>query len=295
MAVELTNKYIRLDINEPGSEYTRARFDWTGQIVQLTFKGTHTFCTSETFKPWKIKKLGQGLFNEFGIEQAVGYDDCNVGQWFPKIGVGLLRRKTKHDYHFYKNYKIQPFSFTVERENSKIRFISRAKETRGYAFTFKKSITLNKNTFTIDYELANIGTKQIITNEYNHNFISINKQNIDNQYVLKLPFTIDPCCFTTVMNPHNVLCLGKKHITWNAVPKKDFFIRHLNPAPLKAGLWSLEHKACKVGIKEICKFPIQTFNLWGKKHVVSPEVFFKIALTAGKTLHWQRRYEIYEL
>ncbi|MBN1797670.1 MAG: hypothetical protein JW822_03775 [Spirochaetales bacterium] len=293
--MELANKFIRLDILEPGTEYRCARFDWTGQIVQLIFKGIHTFCTNETFKPWKIKKLGRGFVNEFGIEQPVGYDDCATGQWFPKIGVGLLLRKSKRGYHFYKKYKIQPFDFSVERDNKKISFIGRAKETRGYACTFKKSITLKKNAFTMAYELTNVGTKPIITNEYNHNFISINNQQIDGQYVLKVPFTIDPSSFTKFVNPRKVLCLNKRHITWNKVPKKDFFIRQLNPAPLKTVSWSLEHKACKVGIKATFDFPVRTFNLWGKKHVVSPEVFFEIALAPGKTVRWQRTYEVYEL
>jgi hypothetical protein len=295
MGIELTNKYICLSLLEPGKEYTCARFDWTGQIMQITFKGTHTFCTSETFKPWKIKKLGRGLVNEFGIEQPVGYDDCKKGQWFPKIGVGLLLRKSKRNYHFYKKYKIQPFSIAVEREKNSIRFISQAKETRGYAVIYKKSIALDKNAFTIDYELVNTGSKHIVTNEYNHNFLGINQQHIDNKYILRLPFTINPDSFTELKNPRKVLCLGKNDITWNAVPKKDFFIRQLNHSPLKQCSWSLEHTVSRVGIRGIHQFPVKTFNLWGKGHVVSPEVFFDIALNPGKTVRWQRRYEVFEL
>jgi hypothetical protein len=295
MVMQLKNKYLKLDIFEAGEVYKRARFDWTGQIAQVTFQDRHTFCTSESLKFWQIKKLGQGLVAEFGLALPVGYDDCEVGQWFPKIGVGLLLKKTKKNYNFFKNYKIRPFSFSMEQSNNAAVFNCHAQEVRGYACKLIKTIRLKDKGFMIDYELSNVGSKRIITNEYNHNFLAIDRKNIDHNYVLKFPFTINPSTFSKIHNPSGVLSIDGQNITWKAIPRKDFFISHLNPAPLQGGSWALEHKNSKVGIRETCEFPIRQINLWGKKHVVSPEIYYEISLAPGETLHWQRSYEIYEL
>jgi hypothetical protein len=49
--MKLENETIRLDIEEPGEGYVGSRFDWTGKITQITFRGRHTFCTEETTDP----------------------------------------------------------------------------------------------------------------------------------------------------------------------------------------------------------------------------------------------------
>ena len=94
MALLLENNLLQLEIQEPGKGYCGSRFDWTGQITQIRYRRQHTFCTEETVDPALVNKLGRGLYNEFGIDQPLGYHDCSVGDKFPKIGIGLITRDT---------------------------------------------------------------------------------------------------------------------------------------------------------------------------------------------------------
>jgi hypothetical protein len=291
----LKNELLTLEIPEPGKTYTWPRFDWMGMVSQVTYKGRHTFCTTETRNPWRVTKRGIGLCNEFGIEQAVGYADCKPGERFPKIGVGLLLKKSEKRYRFFKNYSIKPFPYSVTRNNDSLIFKAGAAETRGYAVEYVKTILLEKNRFTVDYTLKNTGAKAVNTNEYFHNFVSINHENIGPEYVLKFPFKLNAAAFTMTIDPGAFFRIQENRLTWHETPKKEFFIRHVNPSPLENGFWSLEHTRHKVGIKETCDFPIDLINLWGKKHVVSPEIFYTLTVNPGETASWRRVYEVYEL
>ncbi len=294
MTFILKNELLTLEILNPGTVYTWPRFDWMGLISQVTYKGRHTFCTTETRNPWRITKRGIGLSNEFGIERAVGYADCKTGERFPKIGVGLLLKKPEKNYRFFKNYNNHPFPFSTNRKNDSLSFKAEALETRGYAVEYTKTITLTKNRFMVDYTLKNTGAKVISTNEYNHNFISINNEYIGPEYVLKFPFQLTPAAFTVIIDPGALLRIRENRLAWKETPKKEFFIRRLNPGPLAGGFWAVEHTGHKVGIKETCDFPIDLINLWGKKHVVSPEIFYKFTVSPGETASWRRVYEVYE-
>ncbi|MBD0779624.1 hypothetical protein HPE56_17620 [Maribacter sp. ANRC-HE7] len=56
--------------------------------------------------------LGKGLYNEFGIDSALGFEDTKIGEWFHKIGVGLLKKENQ-EYLFNKAYQTQPALFEV--------------------------------------------------------------------------------------------------------------------------------------------------------------------------------------
>jgi len=85
----LKNDRLTVEIARPGSIYTGTRFDWTAFITQVTLDQTHTFCVPESDQPGQGTG-GVGLCNEFGIEQAIGYDAAHPGECFPKFGIGLL-------------------------------------------------------------------------------------------------------------------------------------------------------------------------------------------------------------
>ena len=51
--------------------------------------------------------FGKGFYNEFGIDNALGFDEAKSGEWFHKIGVGLLK-KEGDKYLFHKHYETKP-------------------------------------------------------------------------------------------------------------------------------------------------------------------------------------------
>ena len=293
MIHEISNHILRLEIQEPGTGYNGSRFDWTGQIIQVIFENKHSFCTDEVPDPLKRHLFGRGLYNEFGIDNPVGYENCRPGEKFPKIGVGYLLKESNKEYDFFSKYDIEPFDFSTTVEQDSVTFICSAKQYRGYAFTLVKNIALEDNMFTIRYQLENRGDLDINTNEYVHNFLAINRKNINNSYVLKFSFPLQPEGFAENVNPGHVVDIGDKEMTWKGVPESPFFFSHVHMGKLSRASWYLEHEESKVGISESCDFPINNINIWGTTHVVSPEIFYLISLKPGETTHWERKYSVY--
>mgnify|MGYP000687001556 CR=1 FL=1 len=110
-----------------------------------------------------------------------------MGGWFHKIGVGLLKKEDS-EYFFMKKYEIQPANFKVNVDSENIHSTCESKLHNGYSYLLVKEIRLLVNGFIIKYYLKNTGKKTIITNEYVHNFMSINKALIGEDYELILNF-----------------------------------------------------------------------------------------------------------
>ena len=296
MPIQLRNTSLSLDINEPGEFYRGARFDWTGQIIQITYKDKYTFCTTETKDTKIVDKRGRGLYNEFGIDKPVGYDECPVGGQFPKIGVGLLTKESEAPYDFFHDYKISPHPFSYKVEENKAEFCcATGSDIDDYAFKLQKTIELQDESFTIYYRLNNLGKKTISTNEYVHNFLAISGREINEDYELSFPFKIERDRINKIVNPDGVVDIKDNSLTWNSTPNGEFFFDSLNTLYSGIGNWKLIHKREKVGIEEITNFNISKINLWGSPHVVSPEIFFTVNAAPGEQLFWSRTYKIFTI
>ena len=292
----LENNMLRLTIEEPGRVYKNSRFDWTGNISQILFENKISFCSAETTGEFDFKRHGQGLYNEFGIIKPVGYDDCAVGEKFPKIGVGLLTKKSYEAYDFLMAYEIDPFEIQIENAEEWVKYIVHPKDCRGYSTKLMKKIELSRNSFTISYELENTGIRKIQTNEYCHNFIAINKLNIDEHYTLRVPCEIiKPSFMIEAVNPENAVILNPNSVNFNCTPEKDFFYSPLTEFRSEHGEWDITHDRIGVGMKENTDFIPEMMNVWGGKHVISPELFIKIDLEPGQKLKWRRNYMFYYL
>ena len=86
--ITIHSNRLELQIQEPGSSYQRARFDWSGICQQIALDGEHTFCSQEATVD-EPGTEGIGLMDEFGIHTPVGYDQIKVREWFPKILISL--------------------------------------------------------------------------------------------------------------------------------------------------------------------------------------------------------------
>ncbi len=291
---KLRNEYLCLEIQEPGENYRGARFDWSGQLIQITFLNKHTFCARETLNEFDRNKHGRGLYNEFGIDHPVGYDECSINGLFPKIGVGLLKKKSLQPYDFFEDYKVEPYYFSSTFNKDRAFFSCKTNHNREYSFELNKQIVLDKNKFTISYSLFNSGYKTIRTNEYVHNFLSINENKIDENYILYFSFPLKPLNFNKFVNPEKTVHFNKDFCFWNSFIKEPFFFSNINTIYKGKENWTLIHLTDKVGIRESADFIIQKVNLWGASHVISPEIFFQINVLPGEKISWSRFYEIFD-
>lgn len=291
MAHILKNENLELHIDTPFENYNFSRFDWTGKIVKVKFKNIQlssvelTDCQNENH-------FGKGFYNEFGIDTALGFDEAEVGGWFHKIGVGLLK-KDDTQYLFSKNYEIKPAEFKVVSKSNKITISCKSDAVCGYSYLFKKEIEIHDSSFTIKYYLENTGKKDIITNEYCHNFTAINKDLIGSDYILKFPFQLKPKLFGEAVNLEQKVDIGINDIKFNGLPKEPFFFSFLNGSEKVDAEWELINFKSKIGISEVGSFKTDKVNLWGWKHVISPELFFNIFIKPGESIEWSRNYNVF--
>jgi hypothetical protein len=159
----------------------------------------------------------------------------------------------------------------------------------------KKEIELLESGFIIKYYLKNTGEKTITTDEYDHNFIAIDKQLIGRDYILRFPFLIRPELFTGTVNPEGLVEIGQKEFTFKGTPGEQFFFSNLSGSENVDAAWELINTKTKIGIRSTGSFKTAKVNLWGWKHVISPELFFDISVAPGQEIGWSRTYTVFEL
>jgi hypothetical protein len=289
----LKNKKLEIQIDLPQTNYNFSRFDWSGKIVSVKYKGI-TVSGAEKLNNEDENKSGKGFYNEFGINSAIGYDDIKEGDWFHKIGVGLLK-KDSGEYLFSRKYEIQPAAFNVTVKSDKIIISCKSQIANGYAYEYKKEIALVEGGFIVRYHLKNTGAKTIVTSEYDHNFIAVNDEFISSNYILKFPFYVKPQLFEVTVNPEGKVEIGQKEITFNGTPNEQFFFSNLSGGENIEANWEIVNTKSKIGISETGSFKTNKVNLWGWKHVISPELFFDISVEPGKEIEWSRTYKIFEI
>jgi len=291
--LSLKNKHLHLEIDSPTDNYKGSRFDWTGKITAVTYHNT-PILTREKPTSKNEHLFGKGLYNEFGIDSALGFEETEMGEWFHKIGVGLLQ-KDGHSYDFSEVYKIKPAEFSVLHERDKIIISCISESLNGYAYRLKKEIELLENRFSINYTLDNTGEKKILTREYNHNFIGINEDSIGKNMVLKFPFQMNSEGFEEVVNPGNKVKINTSELKFNASPEEPFFFSNLSGNKVVDARWELHDLNSKIGIRETGNFQTQSINIWGSKHVISPELFIELQIPPGHSKKWSRTYEVFTL
>lgn len=289
----LRSEKVEIHIDFPMEGYRFSRFDWTGKITKVRFYDVPV-TTLERKDDVDSDIYGKGLYNEFGIETAIGYDETDTGDWFHKIGVGALK-KTEGPYQFTNPYQIRPAIFHVEPQPDKLRISCVSDKLNGYAYILTKEFEIKGNSLIINYQLENTGQKDIITDEYVHNFMGVDNDDIGKEYELRFPFKLEPQEFQTTVNPEEAMKLEKEAISFASTPKEQFFVSHLNGSlRVKAG-WELLHKKSRMGVRETGNFTTKKVNLWGWQHVVSPELFHNIHIKPGHREQWIRTYEVFEL
>ena len=289
----LKNENLEIQIDLPLSNYNSSRFDWTGKIVSVKYKGI-SVSGMEKLNDIDDTKSGKGFYNEFGIEAPVGYNEISEGDWFHKIGVGLLK-KDGEGYLFSKMYEIQPAVFDIAAKPENIIISCKSQNANGYAYEYEKDIKLVESGFIVKYHLKNTGAKTIITDEYDHNFIAVNNEFISSNYILKFPFNLKPELFDATVNPEGKVKIGQKEITFNATPSEQFFFSNLSGNETIEASWEIINTKSRIGISETASFKTNKVNLWGWKHVISPELFFDINVEPGKEIEWSRTYKVFEV
>lgn len=279
---EISTDRLTVRVARPGFIYRRTRFDWTGFVTDVILDGKHTYCSVESPNPMEGAG-GIGLCNEFGIIEPIGFENAAIGETFPKLGIGLLRKDSEGPYFFMKDYPLQPFSCVTTESQEGISWDVEPTDCRGYAVRLQKTLTVSGSTIRIGYHLTNTGSKPINTTEYNHNFVLIDHEPVGSAYRLAFsrPITfkrLDESILTT-----------DGHVTWPDGSLGFYALCHDVPATGTQS-WEMWNDKSGAGLRETLDTDVCRIALWGMPHVISPEMFKAIVLEPGEHDTWSRTY-----
>lgn len=288
----LRSDRLRLEIAEPLEAPNRTfRFDRAGFIGEVVLDGAVHFCANEPHNLSHPSSGGRGMCSEYTADYS---REASPGDYFPKLGVGLLKRKAE-PYVFYEAYEDnQPFLVEISAGEDKAVFRTQALPCGGTAVAFVKTVSLCGSTVTMEVTAENQGEKPVDTLEYCHNFFSIDGMAISPDYVLELPDLPDQGT-GQLTDIHGAPCNWRgdgKSLTFLACTTDCAHIRvPVEGAEGKDAFhWTLRHRGAKAYVSVTEFFKPAKLEVWAIDHIVSPEVFYRLTLAPGETKSWKRQW-----
>lgn len=290
--IGLKSDRLKVEIAKPGTAYAGSRFDWTGFITQVYLDGKYTFCAVEDIIPG-IGSGGIGLCNDFGLNTPVGYDEVKVGGKYMKIGIGNVVKQEGHKggTHMLAQKITENADITYRYGENFAEFKAVNPECNGYKCELEKRISIEENNLTVDYKLINTGSKAIVTEEYIHNFISINGVYTGPTYELEVAFTPDTAMLAAATQRQPEFKFNDGKISFSDVfTGKAFYCRGSEVKECTGAHWMMKEKSTGCSVSESDSFSAPYMACWGTKYCISPEVFININLASGDEMTWSRSF-----
>jgi hypothetical protein len=308
---EISNGLVKAKLYLPDSAagfYRGTRFDWSGVISNLE-AGGHIY-----FGAW-FKAHDPGIFDvafvpaldgfAAGTPSAalgpveeftnpIGYEDAAAGGAFIKIGVGVLRKPQEPEYAWSTRYEIvDPGKWKVRKQPDSIEFQQEINGPSGYAYVYRKTISLSpgKPGMILEHSLKNTGRQAIETPVYNHNFLVMDDQPSGPDFVIKVPFEIQPA-----RDSLGVLEVRGKEVVFArelvederamitvagfSGDSKDYDIR-------------VENRKTGAGVRITADRPLARFVVWSVRPTRCPEPFINVRVEPGAEFTWRISYEFY--
>ena len=190
--------------------YRASRFDWSGVIPCLAYKG-HTYfgIWFSHYDPLVADAIA-GPVEEFrSSDGALDYDQAKPGGLFVKLGVGVLRKNDDSPYQFMYTYPlVNGGKWTVHAGHRQVSFRQQLHSPIGIAYDYEKTVSLDPHepVLTLEHSLKNTGTKTIDTEVYDHDFFMLDGAPSGPGMVVRFPFapkaekSMEPRAASTVSN-----------------------------------------------------------------------------------------------
>jgi len=294
-----------------GGFYRGTRFDWSGVIGSLKYGG-HDY-----YPPWFQRSdpnvhdfiydgadivagpctAAVGPAEEFAM--PLGFDEARASGTFVKIGVGVLRKPDDKKYDMFRLYPIADGGkWTVTPKPDSIEFRHELADLSGYAYEYRKTVSVKGNQMVLDHSLRNIGRRVIETSVYNHNFLYLDRQSPGPDFSLTVPFKIDTSKlptnslaevhenqigFSKTLTGEDRVYLELRGFRTNTKDAaKDYDIR-------------IENRRLKAGLRITCDRPFSRLALWAIRAPLSIEPFIDMNIPPGKAFTWRINYEYYTI
>jgi len=314
-SAKISNGQIQASLYLPDAKtgfYRGTRFDWSGVIYSLEYKG-HNY-----FGQWFQKERDNvhdfvyegadivagpntaitGPVDEFFTDnKALGYDEAAPGGTFIKIGVGVLRRPDAQPYDHFRKYEVvDPGKWTFHNTPSSVEFTQVVDGPNGYAYIYKKTVRLvpGKPQMVIQHSLKNTGKRQISASTYNHNFLSLDHKPAGPGYSITFPFTLQP----KNAELRSLAEVKGKQIVYNKPLQGEDRVMTLleGYGPSSSDYdFRVESKEAGAGMHVSGDRPLSRAMLWSIRAVASVEPYIDLSIKPGEEFNWNINYEFYTL
>jgi hypothetical protein len=295
---EISNSQLRAKLYLPDAQsgyYRGTRFDWSGAVASLEYKGHDYFGQwFERYDP-KLHDAITGPVEEFLTNGAgLGYDEAKPGDSFVRIGVGAVRKPDEPRYRQFSTYDIvDPGKWTVNKGPDWIEFVHDLRDTAGYAYVYRKKLRLVKNTLVLEHHLKNAGRKTIATSVYEHNFFMLDKQPTGPDVVVRFAF---PPRAPGALN--GLAELRDRDLVYlKELQPKQTVQTDLEGFGTSARDYDIrvENRKTGAGVRQTGDRPMSKLHLWSIRTTVCPEAFIDLRIEPGKESSWRITYEFYQV
>jgi hypothetical protein len=295
---EISSSGIRATLYLPDAQsgyYRGTRFDWSGVIASLAWNG-HTFFGQwfERYDP-KLHDAITGPVEEFLTKDAgLGYDEAKPGETFVRIGVGALRKPDEPAYRRFATYDIvDPGAWKVDKGRDWIEFTHELRDTAGYAYVYRKTVRLGKDTLVLEHRLKNTGRRTIATSVYNHNFFMLDRQPTGPDFVVRFPF--EPRALAAFNGLAETR--GRDIVFLKEFERRQTVFSELQGFGASAADYDIrvENRKTGAGVRQTGDRPISKLLFWSAGVTVCPEAYIDLTIEPGKESAWRIAYQFYQM
>jgi hypothetical protein len=297
---DISNGLVKAKLYLPDAQqgyYRGTRFDWSGVVASLEYKG-HNFFGQwfDKYDP-KIHDAITGPVEEFLTNvKGLGYDEVKPGENFVKIGVGAIRKPDEPRFRQFSTYEIADSGkWSVRQGPEWVEFTQELTDTAGYAYIYRKTVRLTKDKpeLVLEHSLKNTGKKTIETSVYEHNFYMLDGQPTGPDTVVHFPF--------------DVHVKGDLRGLAEARGKDFAYLKELEKGQTAAGDLEgfgataadydirVENRKAGVGVHQVGDRPLSRMYFWSIRTTVCPEAYISMKIEPGKEFTWRIAYDFYTL
>jgi hypothetical protein len=289
--------------------YRSTRFDWSGAIYSLQYKGHEFYGTwYDRIDPKVINWVHQGPeivsgpcsalagpVNEF--QTPLGWDEAQPGGRFIKIGVGVLRRG-EGSYNRFAPYDVlDAGKWSVKKQADSVEFAQELSDHEsGYAYVYRKVVRLTKDKpeLVIEQSLKNTGKKAIQSTVYNHNFVVLDKQPPGPDFTFRVPYQIQA---PRPPNKDMAEIRGNQVVYTRPLSGQDEVSIALQGFGSNVSDHEIviENRKAGAGMRISGDRPLARNQLWSIRTVLAVEPYVAIDIPAGGEFTWKQMVEYYTL
>lgn len=279
----LDNGTVKVRILYPnGVKYDRTRWCHAGFIQDVWYKGIRFSEYERNRHGEQLTSEGGGLCCQFA---PIAPEESVHGKYtlLPGVGSGIYHSpnaaQDRLDMH-------KRLDIKVSHGNDYAIFETKTPTVDGFAYFEMREIKLDGSEIIEKVTFTNNGEKEIHTQEFCHNFLSLAGEEISPNYILEVPAADVSEGFQS-----NAMAYRDGCFTFSRYPDKAcYFDDKSNTKSCSDYAWIMRTKTGKAFCYGKVDFTPVRVSVWSDYYTLCPEMFVAIDLKPGESTSWQRTW-----